>query len=177
MISKRFALFTAGVLFAAVGCATTTQQAATHRVTGTRCDAITNLDQRVHQLLAASNIERVTPAYHQVPHFDGPKPLYIEGAEIYIPAEAGINEAYLERALSCYAAAQSGTAQPHHPLRAQGIRSISARESGQTFRVSIHGVDRKAGEEIWKRTQALRNAAGTIEIRQLSSAPSQASSL
>lgn len=177
MTSKRFALIAAGVLLAATGCATTNQQAASQHVTGTRCDSLTDLDQRVHQLLAASNIERVTPAYHHVPHFDGPKPLYIEGAEIYIPAEAGINEAYLERALSCYAASRSGTAQPHHPLRADGIRSISARESGQTFRVSIRGVDRKAGEEIWKRSQALRNASGTIEIRQLSSGPSQSRTL
>jgi len=177
MSSKRSTLTIIGALLAAAGCATTSSQVASHQVTGTRCESITDLDQRVQQLLATSNIERVTPAYHQVPHFDGPKPLYIEGAEIYIPAEAGINEAYLERALSCYAAAQSGTASAQHPLRAAGIRSISARESGQTFRVSIRGVDRKAGEEIWKRTQALRNASGTIEIRQLSSAPSQTSSM
>ncbi|HTU58431.1 MAG TPA: hypothetical protein VMF89_08355 [Polyangiales bacterium] len=177
MFRKSIQLSVVGALLAAAGCATASQQVASHQVTGTRCESISDLDQRVHQLLAASNIERVTPAYHQVPHFDGPKPLYIEGAEIYIPAEAGINEAYLERALSCYAAAQNGTAQAQHPLRAAGIRSISARESGQTFRVSIRGVDRKAGAEIWKRAQALHNASGTIEIRQLSGAPSQTSSM
>lgn len=176
MFTRRITLTLIGTLLAVAGCATTSQ-VASHQVTGTRCESITDLDQRVHQLLAASNIEHVTPAYHQVPHFDGPKPLYIEGAEIYIPAEAGINEAYLERALSCYAAAQSGTASAHHPLRAAGIRSISARESGQNFRVTIRGADRKAGEEIWKRAQALRNASGTIEIRQLSGAPSQTSAL
>jgi hypothetical protein len=177
MFNKRFALITLGAMLAAAGCATTSQQLASERVTGTRCESITNLDQRVQQLLAASNIERVTPAYLEVPHFDGPKPLYVEGAEIYIPAEAGINEAYLERALSCYAAASSASDQSQHPLRADGIRSISARESGQTFRVSIRGVDRKAGQEIWKRTQALRNTSGTIEIRQLGSAPAQSSAM
>lgn len=176
MSSKRFTLTFIGALLATAGCATTSPQVASHQVTGTRCESLTDLDQRVPQLLAASNIERVTPAYHQVPHFDGPKPLYIEGAEIYIPAEANINEAYLERALSCYAA-KSGSAQAHHPLHAAGIRSISAHESGQTFRVTIRGVDRKAGEEIWKRTQALRNASGTIEIRQLSTASSPSTSL
>ena len=176
MSSKRFALITIGALLAAAGCATASQQAASHQVRGTRCQSISDLDQQVHQLLAASNIQHVTPAYHEVPHFEGPKPLYIEGAEIYIPAEAGTNQAYLERALSCYAA-QSGTAQASHPLRAPGISSISARESGQSFRVSIRGVDRKAGEEIWKRTQALRNNSGRIEVHQLSSAPAPRSGM
>lgn len=177
MFSNRIHLTLVGAVLAAAGCATTSHELASHQVAGTRCASITNLDQRVDQLLAASNIERMAPAYHEVPHFDGPRPLYIEGAEIYIPAEAGINEAYLERALSCYAAADGGAGQAHHPLRAPGIRSISARESGQTFRVSIRGVDRKAGAEIWKRAQALRNASGTIEIRQLSGAPSQNSAM
>lgn len=176
MSNKRFALITVGVMLAA-GCATTSHQTASHQVAGTRCASLSDLDERVHQLLAASNIERVTPAYHEVPHFDGPKPLYVEGAEIYIPAEQGLNEAYVERALSCYAASASGTGQAHHPLRADGIRSISAREAGQALRVTIRGVDRKAGEEIWKRTQALRNPAGTIEIRQLSSTSARTSAM
>jgi len=177
MFHKPFALIALGALLAGTGCATTSQQTASQKIVGTRCASISDLDQRVQQLLAASNIERVTPAYHEVPHFDGPRPLYVDGAEIYIPAEPGINEAFLERALSCYAAAGSGGADAHHPLRAAGIRSISARESGQTFRVTIRGVDRKAGEDIWKRSQALRNASGTIEIRQLSSASTRASSM
>lgn len=168
MFSKRFALITLGAVLGAAGCATTSQQIANNRVSGTRCESLTDLDQRVHQLLAASNIAHVTPAYHEVPHFEGPKPLYVEGAEIYIPAEPGINEAYLERALSCYAASASGSGQAHDLLSTEGIRSISARESGQTFRVSIRGTDQTTGKEIWKRAQALRNT-GTIEIRQLSS--------
>lgn len=165
MTSKHFAPIAIGALLAAAGCATTSQQVASHQVSGTRCSSLSDTDQRVQQLLAARNIERVSPAYHEVPHFDGPKPLYVEGAEIYIPAEPNLNQAYLERALSCYSA--SGGDESHHPLRAQGIRSITASETGQTFRVTIRGVDRKAGEEIWKRAQALRN--GTVEVRQLSS--------
>jgi hypothetical protein len=169
MFPRRIALITLGAVLGVAGCASSSEQVARNRITGTQCEALTDLDQRVQQLLTPSNIERVEPAYYEVPHFAGPRPLYVAGADIYIPAEAGINQAYLERVLSCYAASSSREDHAHDPLRAQGIRSISARESGQTFRVSIRGVDQASGKEIWKRAQALRKPAATIEIRQLGS--------
>lgn len=170
MFYKRSALIAVFAVLGSAGCATTSQQIASNRVAGSRCEALSGLDQHVQHWLAASNIERIKPAYHEVLHFAGPKPTYVEGAEIYIPAEAGMNQAYLERAFSCYAASSSH-ALATDPLHSKGVRSVVAREAGQSFRVSILGVDREAGEEIWKRTQALRNAGVRVEVRQLSSAP------
>jgi hypothetical protein len=155
------------------GCATTSNQVASQRVSGTRCEALTNLDQRVQQLLSANNIVRLEPAYRMTPHFDGPKPAYVEGVAIYIPADAGVTEAYVERALSCHAAS-SGRALPSDPFRVDGVRSITANEVRQTIRVDILGVDREAGERIWHTAQGL---SARVEVRQLSSAPSQSDAM
>lgn len=177
MSITRSVLIAFGAMLSMVGCATTSsQQLADNHSAGRRCEAIKDLDQRVQTLLSSSSIDRVEPAYHEVPHFAGPRPLFVEGASIYILAENNVNEAYIERALSCYAASANAQALSEHPLRASGIRSISARSAGQTFRVSILGIDRAAGEEIWKRTQAL-DAGGKVEVRQLSSAPTHSNSL
>jgi hypothetical protein len=101
--------------------------------------------------------------------------LYVEGASIFILAADVINAPHVERTLSCYAGARANASQSHahDPFRVDGIRSISAHHAGQTIRVSILGIDRDAGEEIWKRTQALHEAGGTVEVRQLSSANAQ----
>jgi hypothetical protein len=178
MSITRSVLVALGAMLSMVGCATTTsQQLANNHTAGRRCEALTDLDQRVQKLLSSNSIDRVEPAFHEVPHFAGPSPLYVEGAAIYILADTDINDAYIERALSCYAAASSGPSLIEHPLRVEGIRSVSARAAGPTIRVSILGIDRASGEEIWKRTQALHETGGRVEVRQLSSAPATSSPL
>jgi hypothetical protein len=167
-------VFAAALGFA--GCATASQQQlASQNVVGARCEALPNVDQRVAQLLAAGNIAHVAPAYHTTPHFEGQKPAYVAGAEIYIPAEAGMSAAYLERTLSCFAASHS-SALANDPFHVEGVRSITASSVGSSFRVEVRGADRSTGEEILKHAQALRGST-RVEIRQLSSLPSQSGAM
>jgi hypothetical protein len=169
-ITQRLALAAVGGMLSIAGCATTTsQQLARNLSAGQRCEDFKSLDQRVQKLLSAHSIARVEPAFHEVPHFAGPSPLFVEGAEIYIVADADTNEAYVERTLSCHAAVAATQAQAHDPFHVSGVRSISAQSAGPTIRVSIRGIDREAGEEIWRRTQALRGV-GSIHIQQLGAA-------
>ena len=169
-IKQRLAWVAVGGVLSTAGCATTTsQQLARNLSAGQRCEDLKSLDQRVQKLLSAHSIARVEPAFHEVPHFAGPSPQFVEGAEIYIVAEADTNEAYVERTLSCHAVAGATPGQTHDPFRVSGIRSISAESAGPTIRVSIRGIDRQAGEEIWRRTQALRGMGG-VHVQQLGAA-------
>lgn len=167
---RRMAVIAVGAVLGAAGCATTTsQQLAYNHSAGKRCESLKDLDQRVQKLLSAHSIERVEPAFHEVPHFAGPSPLFVEGAELYLVADADTNAAFVERTLACHAASSATQAQPNDPFRVHGIRSISTEYVGHTIRVSIRGIDRQAGEEIWKRTQTLRGV-GRVEVQQLGAA-------
>jgi hypothetical protein len=169
-IMRSMAVIAVGAVLGTAGCATTTsQQLAYNHSAGKRCESLKDLDQRVQKLLSAHSIERVEPAFHETPHFAGPSPLFVEGAEIYIVADADTNEAFVERTLSCHAASSGTQTQPNDPFRVHGIRSISTQSVGHTIRVSIRGIDREAGEEIWKRTQTLRGV-GRVDVQQLGAA-------
>ena len=169
-IHQRLVWVAVGGMLSAAGCATTGSQQLAHNLSADqRCEDLESLDQRVQKLLSAHSITRVEPAFHEAPHFAGPSPQFVEGAEIYIIADADTHESYVERTLSCHAVSNATQAQANDPFRVSGIRSISAQSAGPTIRVSIRGIDRAAGEEIWRRTQALRGTGG-VHIQQLGAA-------
>jgi hypothetical protein len=152
---------------ALAGCGATAPQQARSEVAGVRCASLSDAQRQVSTLLAAQNVQRVEPTYHEVFHRSGPQRMYVSGARIYVPGEPGLNEAYLARALSCHAASPAGAAaNASDPLRVDGVRSIAVQAFGQGFAISVTGVDRAAGAEIWQRADALSRAP---RVEQLSS--------
>ena len=176
MTNLRNLTIIAGLAVSVSACAAATQPRETARVSGLRCASLEGSERQVAELLRPGNVSKVEALQHEVNYYGDVQPLYIAGAKLYVPAEPGLSEAYLARALSCHAAqTASGVQHPNDPLRVAGVHRVDVRSSGQTFEIAIIGVDRDAGEAIWQRTQALRDASTQIQVEQLGSAASSAS--
>jgi hypothetical protein len=168
-VTKFRTILAAALVTLALGCGAATQPHTRGEVAGVRCDNLAGAERQVATLLAAENVQRVEPTYHEVFHRTGPQRMHVSGARIYVPGEPGLNEAYLARALSCHAASPAGiAARSNDPLRVEGVRAIAVEASGQSFAIAVTGVDRDAGAQIWQRAQALTRATH-VEVEQLSS--------
>jgi len=166
----------AAVIVTGAACGATTQQASSTVARGASCNQVQNLDQQVAQVYDLARVRHAEPLYTQRFLARAIQPREVIGAELYVDAEAGVSQPYLERVLSCHAAGTSA-ANPNDPLRAQNIRDLDVRVQGRQFVIAVHGADRNAGREIWQKAQALLQSGGSVEVQQLSAADKPASTL
>ena len=165
----------AAVIFTGAACGATTQQASSTVARGAACNQVQNLDQQVAQVYDLARVRHAEPLYTQRFLARAIQPREVTGAELYVDAEAGVSQPYLERVLSCHAAGSS-TAHPNDPLRVQNVRDVDVRVQGHHFVIAVQGADRNAGREIWQKAQALLQG-GSVEVQQLSAADKPASAL
>jgi hypothetical protein len=156
----------AAVIALGAACGASTQQASSTVARGASCDRVENLDQQVAQVYDLARVRHAAPIYTQRFLARAIQPREVIGAELYVNAEAGVSQPYLERVLSCHAAGASA-AHPNDPLRAQNIRDLDVRVQGHQFVISVMGADRNAGREIWQKARALTQP-GSVEVQQLS---------
>ena len=154
---------------AAAGCGAASHKAAATPVAGLQCGNIANLQQEVAAVYAPEHVVRVEPLERTEFIARAIQPRYVAGAKLYVPAQRGVTEGYLERVLSCHAAGASDS-HPNDPLLANNVRDVDVESRGQTFLIHVEGADRRSGAEIWKRARTLRDASNRVEVRQLSSA-------
>ena len=159
----------AAVIVTGAACGATTQQASSTVARGASCDQVQNLEQQVAQVYDLARVRHAEPLYTQRFVARAIQPREVSGAELYVDAEAGVSQPYLERVLSCHAAGSSA-AHPNDPLRAQNVRDVDVRVQGKHFVIAVHGADRHAGREIWQKAQALLQGGGNVEVQQLSAA-------
>ncbi|MET0340991.1 MAG: hypothetical protein ABW252_08310 [Polyangiales bacterium] len=164
-----------GFAVLAGGCGASAQRAP-QQVAGVQCGGITDAGGQATALYEPSNVERVEPIYRTEHIARAVQPRYISGARIYVPAQQGQTQAYLERVLSCHAAAKSD-GHPNDPLRVANVRDIDVETRGARFVIDVQGADRTAGKEIWQRARALRDPSANVEVRQLSAADADATQL
>jgi hypothetical protein len=126
--------------------------------------------QTAAELYSPEKISRVEPIIRTQLIARATKRRYVIGADLYLPAEPGLNEAYLERALSCRATSAAGSGHPNDPLLAADVVDVDVTSVGPNMRVAIVGADREAGEAILQRARALRAGSADVTIQQLSSA-------
>lgn len=165
-----------GLALAIGGCGVAAQTRANTQIAGAQCGAISDLDQQVAALYAPGNVDRVEPMYRTQFVARAVQPRFVSGAKLYVPAQQGMSQGYLERVLSCHAASQSAS-HPNDPLRVANVRDVDVQARGQRFVIQIEGADRKAGGEIYQRARALRAPASQVEVRQLSAVPGAGASL
>jgi len=166
-------------LTCALGGCSAASQTRTHtaaHVAGAQCTSLTDRDRQVAELHAPGQVTHVAPFHRQEFVARAIQPRYLAGAKLYVPAQQGFSEPYLERVLSCHAAAKT-TVHPNDPLRADNIRSIDVTTAGSQFVVTIQGSDRRAGKEIWQRAKALHEPSSEVEVRQLSARGDEATKL
>jgi hypothetical protein len=136
-------------------------------VTGANCAGVTDVERQVAALYAPGNIDRVEPVYRDEWKARAIQLHYVAGAKLYVAAPAGVSDAYLDRVLSCHAAAASSTA-ANDPLRAAAVKDVRVSTLGQHFVIHVEGVDREAGQAILQHAEALRDQSARVEVRQLS---------
>jgi hypothetical protein len=143
-------------------CASTTSQP---RIAASRCSGLQSVES-VRALYAPGNIRKVEPIYTTQILARAIQPTYVSGANVYVDAQPGLHEGYVERVLSCHAA--SGSAEdPRDPLIARGVADVDVSNAGTMLRIAIRGTDRAAGKDIWQRARALY-ARGEVSVEQLS---------
>lgn len=169
-------LLAAIILTGAACAASTQQQASTTVAQGAACDRVENLEHQVARVYKLAHVRDAQPLYTQRFLARAIQPREVIGAELYVDAEPGVNQPYLQRVLSCHAAASS-TAHPNDPLRTQNVRALDVRMQGHQFVIAVTGADRQAGREIWQKSQALLQSGGNVQVQQLSAAESAEPSL
>jgi hypothetical protein len=164
-----------GLAALASACGATAQRAPV-QVAGVQCNNLTDADRQVSDLYAAGNVENVQPLYRTLVRGRGITDRYVSGARLYVPAQANTSGAYLERVLSCHAAA-AASVHPNDPLHAAAIKDVDVRAIGPRFAIDIEGIGRDDGKAILRTAKALHEGASNVEVRQLSEAPSRTSNL
>ena len=98
-------------------------------------------------------------------------PKHTVGAELSMHAQPGMDEAYLQRVLSCHAVA-GRPLHPSDPLVPDSgqIASVTVDSSGDSLTVRVTGRDRATSEEIWRRAQAFATGSGSVRVEQVASA-------
>jgi hypothetical protein len=155
------------------GCAATSQQQrAENHIASAQCASLPESDRDAANLYEPGRVTRVEPLVKKEFLARAIQREYTAGARLYLPAQRGMTQPYLERALVCHTASQAAL-HPNDPLRVQNLKSVSVATSGHSFVVTIAGADKAAGKEIWQRASAITNGSGQVDVRQLSAAPAK----
>lgn len=116
-----------------------------------------------------SKVTAVAPVYLPDPRLILDHSNVVTGVSLYMPAERGLNRAYLERLLSCHAVQPAQASDhPNDPLLAPGITSVDVVEAdGGQYRITIGFMRRREGEHILQRARALRQSSGSVRVQQV----------
>ncbi len=93
------------------------------------------------------------------------------GAELYMHAQPGLTQEYLQRSLACHSVA-GRPAHPNDPLHpANGsLKSLTVRSVGSNFVVKAVGDSPQAGKDIWQRARSFTAPGSEVTAEQLASA-------
>jgi hypothetical protein len=157
-----------GSALALGACAGTQKPALSPRLASTDCAGVSS--DSVAQLYAPGTIKEVTPLYRKRFVARAIQPIYPSGAMVSIPAQPGMTDAYLERALSCHAAshARTGTTDAADPLAVSGIDDVDVKSVGSRTQITITSTDSKAARQIVQHAKTLQQSGGSVSVEQLS---------
>lgn len=158
------------------GCGAAAQTQTSSRLAGVQCASLSDVDRQVAQILAPENVERVEPVYRTEFLARAIHNRYVVGADLHVPAQAGMSQGYVERVLTCHAAAHAD-GQSSDPLTVANLRDVDVTPHGQRLVIRIEGSDRASGKAVWERARALHERSTNVEVRQLSAAPRSAQNL
>ena len=142
-----------------VGCAGSQEH---HRVASQLSADCSGLSgDAVAQVYAAGTVQNVKPVYRREFRARAIRPVFVSGAELQIPAQPAMTDAYLERALSCHAARDARAASEHaaDPLRVQGVENVDVRSLGPVTSISITSTDQAAAKQILQHARTLGRRA------------------
>lgn len=93
------------------------------------------------------------------------------GAELYVHAQPGVTQEYLQRSLACHSVA-GRPAHPNDPLHPTSgkLKSLTVRSMGSNFVVKAVGDSSKTGKEIWQRARSFTAPGSEVTAEQLAAA-------
>jgi hypothetical protein len=161
-------LLAAGVAFAALGCSTTSTSGPA-QVASSGCGQLGNTSQ-----IAATQIDQVYATREVQEERSQARAIQTRqtvGADLYVHATPGTTGEYLERVLTCHAAAGQAVSSndPFHPSVGH-VAAVNVRKAGTGFAVRVQGSDTASAKEIWRRAEALTDGRGRVEVEQLANA-------
>lgn len=145
-----------------------------------RCAGLTP-DELAEGRAYVHRLVRIEPLYPRSAEFIlqqrgvGENPGLVTGAIIYVPAEKGLNRAYLERLLSCHALEPPELGEhPNDPLLAPGIVSVEIEDSdGGEYKITIVNKSAASARDVLARAQALLASPGRVRIEQAEAWPDE----
>lgn len=157
-------------LISLLGCAHA-QSSHARQLATAQCGELSAADREFARAEALPRVERVEPyQLHDMRARATQQLTYTAGARLYVPAQKGWSAPYLERVLSCHAAA-TDAGRANDPFQVAGVSDIDVARLGTRYVITISGQTREAGHQIWHRAEALRDQNARVEVRQLSQNP------
>lgn len=164
----------AGIAALTFGCS---QTAAEPRVASAGCASLPE-DGLVDNFYAPGSVYAAEPIKQRMFHARALQPTRTVGAKLYVRAQPGVTQEYMERRLSCHAA--TGVAvhgnDPLHPSRGS-VADVDVKSAGGGFAVHVVGSDSEAGREIWNRARSMSSGAGSVSVEQVSSTTSSSETM
>jgi hypothetical protein len=160
-------MIAAAGLTSLLGCAHT-QTSNQPQLATAQCGELSTSEREFARNEALPRVERVEPYKLRDMRARATQQLtYTAGARLYVPAQQGWNAPYLERVLSCHAAAsENGSA--NDPFQVAGVSNVNVDTHGSRYVITIAGQSREAGRNIWQRAESLRDQNANIDVRQIS---------
>lgn len=166
------AALVAGALAACAG----SGDASVEARSSTACDRLEGTSEVVQAFYEPGNVYAARELDEQQPYTRALAKRTV-GAELRMHAQPGMNQQYVQRALTCHATARR-PAHPNDPLvPAEGrVTSVSVRAVGAGLAIRVRGDGPAAGREIWQRSQAFVAPGGSVRVDQVATrehAPAQ----
>jgi hypothetical protein len=135
---------------------------------GAHCSSLKD-GQTAKDLYEKGAFYSAAPIREKVFHARALQPMETRGATLRIKSEPDMNSSHLHRVLACHAA-HDQAAHPNDPLHPSSgsVASLEVQETKFGFEVAIRADNRKTGEEIWKRAEAVTNST-SVEVEQVAS--------
>jgi hypothetical protein len=127
------------------------------------------------QVYAPTNVKQVETLYRTEFRARAIQARFVHGAAIHVPAQPGMNAAYVQRALSCHAV-QGGAVDGPDPLRVAGVERIRVSEQGAMMRIAVTSSDHSTAKEIAKQAKQFAESRGEVRVEQLSAATAERAS-
>jgi hypothetical protein len=168
-MKMRKMMIAAAGLTGLLGCAHS-QASTPQRLATARCGELSAADRELARSVALPRVDHVEPyKRHDMRTRATQQLTYTAGARLYVPAQQGWSAPYLERVLSCHAAA-SDAGHANDPLQVAGVSNIDVDAHGSRYVITVAGDTREAGRQIWQRAETLRTQNAQVEVHQLSQA-------
>jgi hypothetical protein len=128
-------------------------------------------NQLVSRVLTPGATHGAQPLIEQPIAARAHQPRVVVGAEVQMPAPAGVTKEYLERVLTCHAdsGVAAHSADPFHP-QGGSVRDVAVKSWGGALAIQIRGNGTEANRDILNRAKALTTPATDVTVEQVGQA-------